>query len=137
MESLKVSQAFFDTYQSVSKIIEGTVANSGKARGLARVIELNAKDFDKMSEEVEKMGIGEILVAETTSPEIIQACKKAAAIVTNQGGVLSHAAIISRELNIPCIIGTNKDVVLSIKTGDLLEVDADLGIVRIIEKGSA
>jgi phosphoenolpyruvate synthase/pyruvate phosphate dikinase len=136
-ESQKVAQVFFDTYQSVSKLIEGTVANPGKARGLARVIELTAKDFDKIADAVEKMEFGEILVAETTSPEIIQACKKSAAIVTNQGGVLSHAAIISRELNIPCIIGTNKDVILSIKTGDLLEVDADSGIVKVIENGPA
>ena len=80
------------------------------------------------------MNEGEILVAETTSPDIIAACKKAAAIITNQGGQLSHAAIVSRELGIPCIIGTDKDVILNIKTGDDLEVDADNGIIKILKQ---
>jgi len=77
---------------------------------------------------------GEILIAETTAPEIIVACKKAAAIVTNQGGLLSHAAIVSRELGIPCIINTDKNVVLNIHTGDLIEVDANQGTVKILKK---
>ncbi|MEK7153227.1 MAG: PEP-utilizing enzyme, partial [Patescibacteria group bacterium] len=75
---------------------------------------------------------GEILVAETTSPEIMPACRKAAAILTNEGGLLSHAAIISREMGIPCIVGLGiADRVL--KDGDLVEVDADRGIVKLVK----
>jgi pyruvate,water dikinase len=77
---------------------------------------------------------GDVLVAETTSPEIIHACKKASAIITNQGGMLSHAAIVSRELDIPCVIGTDKDVLENIKTGDLIEVDAKNGVINVIHK---
>jgi pyruvate,water dikinase len=76
---------------------------------------------------------GEILVSPTTDPESIGAIKKAAAIVTDVGGMLSHAAITSRELNIPCIVETgNASKIL--KTGDLVEVDADNGVVRILER---
>lgn len=123
----------FNQYREVANIIKGTIANSGYVRGKARVLVPDAKDFSAIAKEVEEMQLGEILIAETTSPEIIQACKKAAGIVTNQGGMLSHAAIIARELNIPCVIGTDKDVILSIKTGDTVEVDATKGIVSVIK----
>ncbi len=124
---------FFSNYLQISDVIKGTIANKGKVRGKARVLVPDAKDFDKIAHAVKEMKEGEILVAETTSPDIIAACKKAAAIITNQGGQLSHAAIVSRELGIPCIIGTDKDVILNIKTGDELEVNANEGIIRIIK----
>jgi len=133
-ESKDLVEYFFLKYMEMSDIIRGTIANKGIAKGKARVLAVDFKNFEKISQEVEKMEKGEILIAETTSPEIIQACKKASAIVTNQGGMLSHAAIISRELNIPCVIGTDKNVLLNIKTGDLIEVNADEGIVKILKK---
>jgi phosphoenolpyruvate synthase/pyruvate phosphate dikinase len=125
---------FMSAQRGISNVINGTVANKGKVRGLARVLDPEFKDFDKIAEAVEEMRDGEVLVAETTAPEIIKACKKASAIITNQGGMLSHAAIISRELGIPCIIGTDKDLILNIKTGDDIEVDGDNGIIRILNK---
>lgn len=132
--SLEIVDELLLSYRGLSDIIKGKVANKGKVRGKARVLVPDWKDFDKISIAVQEMEKGEILVAETTSPDIIQACKKAAAIITNQGGMLSHAAIISRELGIPCIIGTDKDVILNIQTGDELEVDANTGVVRIYKK---
>ena len=63
----------------------------------------------------------------------MEACNKAVAIVTDEGGLLSHAAIISRELKIPCIVGT-KFATSMIKTGDLIEVDAEKGIIKIISR---
>jgi pyruvate,water dikinase len=76
---------------------------------------------------------GQILVAETTSPELLPACKKAGAIVTNQGGLLSHAAIVSRELKIPCIVGVGNATDV-LHDGDEVEVDADKGIVKILNR---
>ena len=76
---------------------------------------------------------GDVLVADTTAPEIMMACKKASAIITNQGGLMSHAAIISRELGIPCIVGTGNATEV-LHDGDLVEVDADNGVVRILER---
>lgn len=131
--SERLVDAFLSGYRETSNIITGTVASKGKVRGKARVLVPDYDDFDKIALDVRNMEDGEILVAETTSPDIIIACKKASAIITNQGGMLSHAAIISRELGIPCIIGTDKDVVLSIKTGDELEVDADIGVITILK----
>ena len=57
--------------------------------------------------------------------------KKSSAIITEQGGILSHAAIISRELNKPCIVGV-KNATKKLKNGQLIEVDADKGTIRII-----
>lgn len=125
-------EALFKSYREVSKVIRGTIANKGKVTAKARVLVPDFSDFNKIAIEVQQMEEGEVLVAETTAPEIIVACKKASAIVTNQGGMLSHAAIVSRELGIPCVIGTDKDVILNIKTGDMVEVDANVGIVRIL-----
>jgi phosphoenolpyruvate synthase/pyruvate phosphate dikinase len=132
-EAKPLAEKFVNKYRQVSNLIKGVIANKGIARGKARVLVVDFGNFNLVSNAVKEMQEGEILVAETTAPEIIQACHKAAAIITNQGGMLSHAAIISRELNIPCIIGTDKDVILSIKTGDDVEVDADNGIIRILK----
>lgn len=132
-EAKTLIHRFFAPYQEISDTIRGTIANKGKVRGKARIMIPDFSNFEATKRMVEEMQEGEILVAETTAPEIIQACHKAVAIVTNQGGMLSHAAIISRELNIPCIIGTDKEVTLNIKTGDEIEVDADNGIIRILK----
>ncbi|MEK6889607.1 MAG: PEP-utilizing enzyme [Nanoarchaeota archaeon] len=118
---------------SLSKEIKGKTAQIGVVRAFAKVIKVNIKNYDKMSEVVDEMKKGEVLVAETTEPSIILACQKASAIVTNQGGMMSHAAIVARELKIPCIVGTNNATEM-INDGDFIEVDADKGIVKIIER---
>ena len=112
--------------------ISGTIANKGKAIGKARIILTSYDNFHKIQKIIEKMQKGDILVAETTSPELIMACKKASAIVTNQGGLMSHAAIISRELGIPCIVGTENATEI-FKDGDMIEVNANEGTVKIIK----
>jgi pyruvate,water dikinase len=66
-----------------------------------------------------------------TTPDYVSSMKVAGAIVTNEGGLLCHAAIISRELGKPCVIGT-KIATQVLKDGDMVEVDADNGVVRII-----
>jgi len=116
-----------------SGIIKGTCANVGFARGKVRVIEYGYHNFDEVMKEMSKMEKGEILVAETTSPDLVAACRKAAAIVTNQGGLASHAAVVSRELGIPCVVGT-KIATKVLHDGDEVEVDAEKGIVRILSR---
>ena len=64
-----------------------------------------------------------------TRPEMIPIIKKASAIVTDEGGITCHAAIISREMKIPCIVGTQTSTII-IKDNDIIEVDAEKGIVR-------
>ena len=80
-----------------------------------------------------KMEKGDILVSQITYPNLLPAMKKAAAIVTNVGGVICHAAIIARELNIPCIVGT-KNATKVLKDGDIIEVNANNGIIKIVSK---
>jgi pyruvate,water dikinase len=80
-------------------------------------------------DEIDKVHDGDVLVTEMTTPDYVPAMKRAAAIVTDLGGRTCHAAIVSRELNIPCIIGT-KVATKMFKDGDLVEVDAEKGIVR-------
>jgi len=67
-----------------------------------------------------------------TSPDFIIAMRKAAAIVTDEGGMTSHAAIVSRELKIPCIVGT-KIATKVLKDGDMIQVDAETGVVKIFQ----
>jgi len=68
-----------------------------------------------------------------TTPDFVPAIQKAAGIITDEGGITCHAAITSRELKKPCIIGT-KFATQVLHDGDLVEVDADNGVVRILEK---
>ncbi|MDO8642802.1 MAG: PEP-utilizing enzyme [Candidatus Woesearchaeota archaeon] len=103
--------------------IKGTTACPGKAQGIVRIIKGEAH-FSKFNEH-------EILVAPMTRPEYVPLMKKAAAIVTDEGGVTCHAALISRELKVPCIVGT-QIATRRLHDGELVEVDADKGIVRVI-----
>lgn len=115
-----------------SALVTGTVANKGKVIGRVIIIPPNyTSDISILHRAIATMKFGDILVAESTTPELMPACKKAAAIVTNQGGMLSHAAIVSRELHIPCIVGTG-DATRRLKNNDRVEVDANRGLVRKI-----
>ena len=67
-----------------------------------------------------------------TFPNFIPAMEKAAAFVTDEGGILCHAAIVARELKKPCVVGTNISTQI-LKDGDMIEVDADNGVVRILK----
>ncbi len=118
---------------SEDNLIKGTIANKGLVIASARVLVYGADSFDNILDLLKKMKKGDILVAETTSPEITKACHKASAILTNQGGLLSHAAIISRELNIPCIVGL-ENITKIVKDGEILKVDAYNGFVQKIKK---
>lgn len=101
--------------------LSGAVANKGKVTGKVRLC-LTISDIPKVKQ-------GEILVASMTRPEFLPAMQKAAAFVTDEGGVTSHASIVSREMRKPCIIGT-KIATQVFKTGDLVEVNANLGWVK-------
>jgi len=105
------------------KVIKGMCASLGKAKGKVKVVK-SARDIGKVEE-------GNILVAVMTRPDYVIGMKKAAAIVTDEGGITCHAAIVSRELKIPCIIGTRIGSRV-LKDGDSVEVDADNGEVRIV-----
>ena len=101
--------------------VSGVVAQPGKAKGQARVI--------SSVTQVVKFKPSEVLISPMTSPAYLSAIHRAAAIVTDEGGLTSHAAIISRELGIPCIVGT-KIATQVFKDGDRVEVDAIKGIIK-------
>lgn len=108
-----------------NKIIKGNPSYAGKVKGLVRIIP-TIVDLKSMQD-------NEILVCPMTNTDYMPAIRKAAGIVTDHGGILCHAAIISRELKIPCIVGT-KIATQVLQNGDLVEVDANTGIVTIIKK---
>jgi len=105
------------------KELRGQCAYPGRAPvvGRARII--------MKAEESGRLEKGDILVSHSTNPNMVMAMKRAGAIVTDQGGITCHAAIVSRELKVPCVTGV-KIASLLFKDGDLLEVDAAKGIVR-------
>lgn len=102
------------------RTITGTPASSGYATGRVRLV-IDAHHPGTFLK-------GDILVTNNTTPEFVPLMKKAGAIVTDQGGITTHAAIVSRELGIPCVIGT-KIGTRVLKTGDKVNVDAHAGIV--------
>ena len=81
---------------------------------------------------MKSMQKGEVLVSIMTTPRLTEAFKKASAVVTDEGGVICHAAIVAREMKKPCIIGT-KIATKVLKDGDLVEVDAEKGTVKILK----
>jgi len=105
-------------------LVQGLPASPGLAAGKAHII----PTVDKINEFKE----GEILITEMTAPDWVPAMRKAAAIVTNSGGMTCHAAIVSRELGIPCIVGTasrGKPATEGIPDGAMITVDATHGVV--------
>ncbi|MBI2637235.1 MAG: hypothetical protein HYW81_03535 [Parcubacteria group bacterium] len=101
--------------------LSGRSAFPGVVRGTARLVR-SQKEFKKMRK-------GDILVAPNTRPEYVPIMKKAGAIVTEEGGITSHASIVSRELRIPCVVGV-QGALSVLKDGDRVEVDANHGLVR-------
>jgi len=99
-------------------LIFGSTAALGYILGKARILD-SAKEMSKVQ-------VGDILIATMTTPDYVPAMKKASAIITDEGGITSHAAIVARELGIPCIIGT-ENATKSFSDDDLLEVDARTG----------
>ena len=109
--------------ESYKNIIKGKSASPGFVRGKCRIVK------DPFAEV--EFNHGDILVAGMTRPDYIKFYDRAAAIVTDAGGKLSHAALIAMEMNIPCVVGT-EDATRILNEGDMVEVDATKGIIRKI-----
>ncbi len=103
--------------------LSGECAFPGVVRGRVCVV--------NRASEMGKFQPGDILVSNVTNPSLLPIMKKASAFVTNMGGLTCHAAIVARELHVPCIVGT-KFATKVFKDGDMVEVDASKGIVRKI-----
>jgi len=101
------------------ELLSGLSASPGAAAGRVRIV--NASEIDKVKD-------GEVLVAEMTTPDFVPAMKRAVAIVTDRGGRTCHAAIVSRELGVPCIVGTEKATKV-LQQEQLITVDGSQGKV--------
>ncbi len=124
-ENVIAEHGLGDVFSDVERVMNfrGVIANKGNVRGKVRVID-DAKDINKFED-------GEILVTYMTTMEFTPLFKKAKGIITDEGGLSSHAAIISREFDVPCIVGT-QIATRTLKTGDVVEMD-DKGCVRVCD----
>ena len=104
--------------------LKGQPAFKGLVTGIVHIV--------KRKDQIDAVCDGEIIVSPMTTPDMLPAMKKAAAFVTDEGGITCHATIIAREMKKPCVIGT-KIATQVLKDGDMVEVDADNGVVRIIK----
>lgn len=103
-------------------ILTGAPASPGLGTGPVKIL--------KSPKEIGKVGKGDILVAPMTSPDYVPAMKKAAGIITDQGGQTSHAAIVSRELGIPCVVGTN-DATKKLRDNEIVTVNGESGQIFV------
>src|SRR3989344_2785114 len=108
--------------------LKGMSARPGKVTGTVHILTANDPAATKKFRESFKGGV---LVTSMTQPNVVDIVRKASAIITDEGSLLSHAAIISREFGIPCIVGTHFATQV-LKDGMRVEVDADKGVVKII-----
>lgn len=113
---------------AATPILSGSAASPGIGIGPVKIL-TSAKEVGK----VEK---GDVLVAPMTSPDFVPAMKKAIAIITDQGGETSHAAIVSRELGVPCVVGT-KEATKVLKDGAIVTVDGAKGEIYLGGKVTA
>ena len=105
------------------RVIRGTSVNGGIVKGKAKII--------KTMKDLSKINNGDILVADMTSPDYVTVFNKVVAFITDEGGLTCHAAIVSKEFNVPCIVGTQFATQI-LKDNTLIEVDANNGIITIL-----
>ncbi|HWA51886.1 MAG TPA: phosphoenolpyruvate synthase [Patescibacteria group bacterium] len=116
----KMGESDVETAQT--PILTGIPASPGVGTGPVRVL--------KSPKEIDKVHQGDVLVAKMTSPDYVPAMKKAAAIITDEGGETSHAAIVSRELGVPCVVGT-KEATKKLKDDFVVTVDGKAGMIYL------
>jgi len=126
-KALAFSKTHLKEHEEVTnnKTITGIIASKGIVKGHVRLI------HDKS--DLLKINRGDVMVAITTHPDYLSAMKRAVAVVTDEGGLTCHAAIVSRELKIPCIVGT-KIATKVLKDGGLVEVDANKAVIKILKR---
>ena len=103
------------------ELFSGLGASPGIASGAARIV----ADLDQL----DKVGEGDVIVTLMTTPDMVPAMKRAAGIITNEGGMTSHAAIVSRELGVPAVVGTG-DATEALADDDPVTIDGDKGTVK-------
>lgn len=104
-------------------ILKGIAASQGQAEGVVKIV-WDIKDNAKFEE-------GDVLVTKMTEPSMVPVMIKAAAIVTDIGGITSHAAIVSREMGTPCVVAT-KEATTLLKDGQRVRVDGTKGEVYLL-----
>ena len=103
-------------------ILSGSPASPGIGTGPVKIL--------KSPKEIDKIQKGDVLVAPMTSPDYVPAMKKSAAIITDEGGQTSHAAIVSRELGIPCVVGAT-GATKKLKDGQIVTVNGEEGQIYL------
>ncbi|MFD1644810.1 phosphoenolpyruvate synthase [Haloarchaeobius litoreus] len=102
-------------------LVRGLGSSPGIASGRARIV--------KKLDQLDKVGEGDIIVTEMTTPDMVPAMRRAAGIVTDEGGMTSHAAIVSRELGVPAVVGAG-DATTTLSDGQMITLDGDKGTIR-------
>ena len=103
-----------------SVLVQGLAASSGRASGTVRVL--------RSPEEGDRLSAGEVLVAPMTSPDWVPTMRRAAALVTDGGGMTCHAAIVARELGLPCVVGA-RNATTVLREGEIVTVNGATGTV--------
>ncbi len=116
-----IQQELGSAVENQAEEVQGISASRGIVRGRVVIV--------RTRHDLRRVENGDIMIAVTTNPDYVPAMKRCRAIVTNEGGITSHAAIVSRELKIPCIVGT-KNATRVFSEGTMVEVDGELGSVR-------
>lgn len=111
--------------EGLTPILIGAPASPGTATGAVKIVG-NGKQLKKVES-------GDVLVAKMTSPDYVPAMKRASAIITDEGGLTSHAAIVSRELGVPCVVGT-KTATTKLSDGEIVTVDGEIGEIYLGSK---
>ena len=123
-EADEFEETYLKVKSSVAKEFKGRIACSGKVTGRVAVVK-GHEDFHKVKQ-------GDVLVVLNTSPDYVPILKKVSAIVAEEGGLTAHVSVISREFGIPCLVGIHH-ITQYLKDDDLVEVDANTGIVKILK----
>ncbi|MDP2944374.1 MAG: PEP-utilizing enzyme [bacterium] len=121
----KYERRFLTSSKDTGSEFQGRTACRGSVSGYAKIVH-SPRDFDKVKK-------GEIIIVMNTGPDFVPLLHRVGAIVAEEGGITAHVSVISREMNVPCVVGIPR-ITKNIKNGDYLEVNADKGSVKILKR---
>ncbi len=119
--STATERAKSSTDGAADTLVRGVSASPGTGSGAVRIV----KKLDHLDQVTE----GDIIVSKMTMPDMVPAMKRASAIITDEGGMTSHASIVSREMGVPAVVGT-QDATQTLTNGQIVTVDGEMGTVR-------
>lgn len=130
-EAARLEACLVDKAGDRTALLRGSTAYPGRVTGPVKIIKVD--DLRALQRDFDRFERGDVLVTTMTQPNILMLLELASAVLTDEGGITSHAAVLCRELQVPCVIGLHT-ATTDLAEGDIVDVDATAGTVATLDR---